>query len=153
MILIVAPHNDAHALCVAQDLEGLGKAFRVVDSSQLSQGGRLEFRAGRQGHSMWTCVDGKPVDLKDVETVWHRRRFLPPPPELADENDRNYFRREWTEMISGLFSTLDARFVNDPLRQEAAVKPLQLRLAHQLGLRIPDTLITIPGFTVSLVHP
>jgi glutathione synthase/RimK-type ligase-like ATP-grasp enzyme len=45
-------------------------------------------------------------------------------------------------MISGLFSTLDAWFVNDPIRQEAAVKPLQLRLADQLGLRIPDTLIT-----------
>jgi hypothetical protein len=142
MILIIAPHNDAHALCVAQDLDAMGKPFRIVDARRLTQEGRLEFRAGRRSDSTWTCVDGKPVPLRDVETVWHRRRFLPPPPELADENDRNYFRREWTETISGLFSSLDAWFVNDPIRQEAAVKPLQLRAAERLGLRIPDTLIT-----------
>ena len=46
-------------------------------------------------------------------------------------------------MISGVFASLDhAWFVNDPDRQQAAVKPLQLRLAEQIGLRIPDTLIT-----------
>jgi glutathione synthase/RimK-type ligase-like ATP-grasp enzyme len=57
--------------------------------------------------------------------------------------DQQYFQREWTEMISGVFASLDhAWFVNDPDRQNTAVKPLQLRLAEQLGLRIPDTLIT-----------
>jgi glutathione synthase/RimK-type ligase-like ATP-grasp enzyme len=142
MILIIAPPQDPHALCVAQDLARMGEPFRLVDSSRLSQGARLEFSAGQRSGSTWTCVDGEPVPLERVRTVWHRRRFLPAPPDLADESDRNHFRREWTEMISGLLATLEARFVNDPMRQEAAVKPLQLRVAERLGLRIPDTLIT-----------
>ena len=141
MILIVAPRMDSHAQCVAQDLERKGKAFRFVDSLQLNDAGRLEFRAGRRSGSAWTCADGQPVDLDAVETVWHRRRYLPTL-ETSNQNDVQYFRREWTEMIGGVFATLDAWFVNDPGRQEAAVKPLQLRLAEKIGLRVPDTLIT-----------
>ncbi len=143
MILIVAPRDDAHARCVAQDLEKRGKAFRFVDSSRLARDGRLEFRAGQHSGSTWTCVDGQPIALDTVDTVWHRRRFLPPVAAGLPISDQQYFQREWTEMISGVFASLDcAWFVNDPDRQNAAVKPLQLRLAEKLHLRIPDTLIT-----------
>jgi hypothetical protein len=143
MILIVSPRTDVHALCVAQDLEKMGKPFRFVDSSRLTSEGRLQFRAGRHSGSTWTCTDGQPVALEEVDTVWHRRRFLPPVAARLPVSDRQYFEREWTEMIAGVFASLDgAWFVNDPARHTAAVKPLQLRLAEQLGLRIPDTLIT-----------
>lgn len=143
MILIVAPQDDAHALCVAQDLERMGRPFRFVDSSQLTGAGRLRFRAGQASESTWTSVDGEPVRLDAVETIWHRRRYLPPAGARLTPLDQQYFQREWTEMIAGVFASLDrAWFVNDPDRQGAAVKPLQLRLAERLGLRIPDTLIT-----------
>jgi hypothetical protein len=143
MILIVAPRDDVHALCVAQDLEKMGQPFRLVDSSRLATEGRIQFRAGQHSGSTWTCIDGQPIALDTVDTVWYRRRFLPPVPGRHEINDQQYFQREWTEMISGVFASLDdAWFVNDPDRQTAAVKPLQLRLAEKLGLRIPDTLIT-----------
>ena len=143
MILIVAPREDVHAVCVAQDLEKMGKPFRFVDSARLTDEGRLEFRAGRRHGSTWTCVDGEPIELERVRTVWHRRRLLPPVSARCGINDQQYFHREWTEMFSGMFSSLnDPWFVNIPERQSAAVKPLQLRLAQQLGLRVPDTLIT-----------
>jgi glutathione synthase/RimK-type ligase-like ATP-grasp enzyme len=73
----------------------------------------------------------------------HRRRYLPQVAGHYSNADQQYLQREWTEMISGVFASMDhAWFVNDPQRQNSAVKPLQLRLAEQLGLRIPDTLIT-----------
>lgn len=143
MILIVAPRDDAHALCVAQDLEKMGRPFQFVDSSELTQEGRLQFRAGQQSGSTWVCVDGHPVALETVDTVWHRRRYLPAVADRLPISDQAYFQREWTEMISGVFASLsDAWFVNNPDRQQAAAKPLQLRIAEQIGLRIPDTLIT-----------
>jgi hypothetical protein len=143
MILIVAPREDVHAVCVAQDLEKMGKPFRFVDSMRLTSEGRLEFRAGRGQGSTWTCIDGQPIELERVRTVWHRRRFLPPIAARCAVGDRQYFQREWTEMFSGTFASLDDTwFVNVPDRQSAAVKPLQLRLAQQVGLRVPDTLIT-----------
>jgi hypothetical protein len=128
---------------VAQDLEKMGRPFRFVDSSRLAGEGRLQFSAGRHSGSTWTCIDGEPIALDTVETVWHRRRYLPSVAGRHSISDQEYFQREWTEMISGVFASLDdAWFVNDPDRQKAAVKPLQLRLAERLGLRIPDTLIT-----------
>jgi hypothetical protein len=143
MILIVAPREDVHAVCVAQDLEKLGKPFRFADSTRLTNEGRLEFRAGRRHGSTWTCIDGQPIELESVRTVWHRRRFLPSVAAGCTMSDQQYFQREWTEMFSSTFSSLhDTWFVNVPDRQSAAVKPLQLRLAQQLGLRVPDTLIT-----------
>lgn len=142
MILIVAPPDDLHALCVAQDLKAMGKRFQIADPSQLSNTGGLEFRAGQQSRSTWTGVDGNPIALEKVKTVWHRRRFFPTLQEIPDLNDQAFIKREWSELFSGIFSTMDAFFVNEPARQELAVKPLQLRMAEQLGLRIPDTLIT-----------
>jgi hypothetical protein len=143
MILIVAPRQDVHAACVAQDLEKMGRQFSFVDSSRLTTDGRIQFRAGRDGGSTWTSTDGQHVELETVRTVWHRRRFLPPIASRHPVRDQRYFQREWTDMLSGMFASLDdAWFVNDPGRMDAAVKPLQLRLAQQLGLRIPDTLIT-----------
>lgn len=143
MILIVAPPDDVHAVCVAQDLEKMGKPFRLIDSAQLSSDGRLQFRAGQHSGSTWTGIDGEPIAMETVDTVWHRRRFLPPVAARLPIGDQQYFQREWTELISGVFASLDdAWFVNDPESQTAAVKPLQLRLAQKIGLRIPDTIIT-----------
>lgn len=143
MILIVAPRDDVHARCVAQDLEKMSRPFSFVDSSRLSIEERVQFRAGRQKSSTWTCLDGQPIDLETVDTVWHRRRYLPTASAGSSSHDRQYFQREWTELLAGMFGSLDQPwFVNDPDRQQAALKPLQLRLAEQIGLRIPDTLIT-----------
>jgi hypothetical protein len=138
MILIVAPRGDLHARCVAQDLERMGRPFRVVDSSSLTTSGRLTFTVGG---GTWTCTEGEPVPLESVRTVWHRRRPPPRPAELAASAEE-LVGREWTELIGGALSSMDAFFVNDPRRQEAAVKPLQLRRAHEVGLRVPDTLVT-----------
>ena len=62
---------------MAQDLEKMGRPFRFVDSSRLASEGRLQFRAGQHSGSTWTCVDGQPIALEAVDTVWHRRRYLP----------------------------------------------------------------------------
>jgi hypothetical protein len=121
----------------------MNRPFGFVDSSRLSTAERVQFRAGRQKGSTWTCPDGEAIDLEAVETVWHRRRYLPPASAAYGANDRQYFQREWTELLAGMFGSLDQPWlVNDPDRQQAALKPLQLRLAEQIGLRIPDTLIT-----------
>jgi hypothetical protein len=68
---------------------------------------------GASGNT-WTDLDGQPVDLDQVQTVWHRRRFHPEPPARASELDRLYYRREWNEMLTGVLASMGAWFVNDP---------------------------------------
>ncbi|MBA2305104.1 MAG: alpha-L-glutamate ligase [Acidobacteria bacterium] len=50
---------------------------------------------------------------------------------------------EWNEAINGLWQLLDARWMNDPTRDDAASrKARQLRVAAEVGLKVPRTLIT-----------
>lgn len=61
---------------------------------------------------------------------------------MHDPDDRHFCRQEWATTIDGLMLNLNARFVNPVLAEFAAVKPHQLLVAAQAGMRIPDTLIT-----------
>ncbi len=144
MILIISPADDMHTRCVAQDLTANHVPYRIVDARQLIDDARLWITAGQSAPSAsrWTDVDGRVVDLASVTTVWHRRRFLPVPAGLPDPDQEQFVRREWGEATGGALSSLDAWLVNDPFRELAASKPLQLRLAESVGLRVPATLIT-----------
>ena len=93
---------------------------------------------------MPVVADGVRRDLTAVRAVWWRR---PQPLELdaaiTDPDDRSFAYGECHAAISGLWPCLDARWMNDPDRDErAARKAWQLKVAAGLGLRIPRTLIT-----------
>lgn len=86
---------------------------------------------------------GRVVAADEISTVWYRR---PVPPVLPPDLDPD--RAQWSsieahEALQGFLRTLDARWVNDPVDEAAAVsKPEQLRRARQYGLTVPETLIT-----------
>lgn len=144
MILIVAPTNDLHARCVAQHLTAANHSFHFVDSSRAAFVGGSQFRAGPpSGTSVrWLTESGVSLDLSEIRTVWYRRRYLPERIQNLSREDAAFVRQEWLEYFAGLFASVDARFVNDPSRHEEAVKPLQLKIASLVGLRVPHTLIT-----------
>ena len=81
--------------------------------------------------------------MDEVRTVWHRR---PDYGQIAsgvrDPDIRHFCREEWASSFDGLLLNLEGRFVNPLLAEFAAVKPRQLRVAAEAGLRTPDTLIT-----------
>jgi glutathione synthase/RimK-type ligase-like ATP-grasp enzyme len=94
---------------------------------------RLELRRG----------DDPPLDLGAVRTVWWRRPQAANPAMIADPAVHTFALQEWQEAINGVWQLLDARWVNDPVRDEvAARKALQLRVATQVGLQVPRTLVT-----------
>ena len=76
--------------------------------------------------------------------MWWRR----PQPFVLDEaitdaHDRGFARGECAAMVAGLWQCLDAEWVNDPDRDEAASRKMwQLRVASELGLRVPRTCMT-----------
>ena len=87
---------------------------------------------------------GRPLRLDDVQAVWWRR----PLPfvlhdDLRGETRRIFAWREAREAFAGMWQSLEVRWVNHPVRDEAAThKPWQLTLAERLGLRVPRTCIT-----------
>ena len=62
---------------------------------------------------------------------------------VTDRTQRRFAVSEATTAWQGLYHSLDAFWVNDPVRDAAAHhKPWQLAVAQNVGLTIPETLMT-----------
>ena len=90
-------------------------------------------------------IDGAAArSLGEARSVWWRR----PLPfrlhdDMGDDEDRAFAYGECHAAVTGLWSCLDARWVNDPDRDQiASRKMLQLKVATALGLRVPRTCMT-----------
>jgi hypothetical protein len=143
VILIISRADDPHSLCVVDALMKMGQPASIIDTARLALGTKLAFGAGRHCNRSWTSAAGEMVPMQDVRSVWHRRSYRPIMPDpVRDDRDRRFGTREWLDSFFGLIFATGAHIVNDPNRELAAVKPLQLSVAQEVGLRVPDTLIT-----------
>jgi MvdC family ATP-grasp ribosomal peptide maturase len=84
------------------------------------------------------------VAATEVRAVWARRFW---PPQLAPDLDPNFHAMCTRESMAAVEGFLDGfhsvRWVNEPGRdREAENKLLQLRLAGEVGLLVPRTLVT-----------
>lgn len=141
MILIVSHLADEHAKAVIRVLESRNANVLLFDTSQFPKNLKVNI-------SHETGSPGKYLvntnDFSSVNAVWWRR---PQSFRLEDDiqvaEDRNFAFGECQAAISGLYSCLDANWINNPERDEiAARKVFQLKIAAGLGFKIPKTLIT-----------
>ncbi len=149
MIGIVASASDVHAAGVAAELARLGDDPVGLDTAHVPTAVRLTSRhsPGAPWSATWvedTTGVPREVDLTALRAVWWRR----PQPhvlhtELAAEVDRRFAYQEVDAAVRGLWACTDAIWVNDPDRDAAGSRKLhQLKVAAQLGLRIPRTCVT-----------
>lgn len=145
MILLVSHHEDDHAHAVLAELAALGAEAALFDTATFPQQAALalSYRPDERPAFEVRCADGARLDLRAVSAAWWRRPrpFVLDPSIPDDEVEWTY--TECFEAVSGLWASLDAFWVNDPHRDQAAShKPYQLRVASDAGLPIPRTLIT-----------
>lgn len=142
MIGIVSHGDDAHAAFVRRELEVLGADHVVIDTGAFPREVAL---TTSQVADRWRGSWGADLpDLGALSVMWWRR---PRPFGLDDAvthpEDRRFAVGECAALVSGLWACLDATWVNDPDRDEQASRKMwQLRLAADLGLRVPRTLMT-----------
>jgi glutathione synthase/RimK-type ligase-like ATP-grasp enzyme len=147
MIIIGAKDNDPHAVAV---VHALGSHHReevfIFDTSTFPRVVDLTSTIdGTSDRHLLTTHEGRRIPLHEVKSFWWRRpqaMFVHPGIENAEARNFTY-----QECVSGIYGALaccgDALWVNDIQRDVAAeYKPLQLKVAAELGLRIPRTLIT-----------
>lgn len=145
MIAVVSYPDDPHAQAVMSHLRDAGAPAVLLDLADLPEratltmgyenGGRPRLEYRREGEPT--------LDLHCVRTVWWRRPRVPEPASITDPEALLFAANEWQEAINGLWQLLDARWVNHPIRDEvAARKALQLRVAAEVGLTVPRTLVT-----------
>ena len=148
MILILAPPDDAHARRVAQEIHRLGDEAVILDTRAAGCALRASLRLGND--DVRIGVRATPTaprrDLEAAAAIWTRRPGRPSvPATVLDADQRRFVSREWHNVIDGMTAAIGlSTHVMSPIEAQraAAVKPYQLAVARNVGLRIPDTLVT-----------
>jgi len=101
------------------------------------------YGGGKAGPLRLTC-QGEDLDLRTVTAVWYRRVAIGQRiPATMDPRLRRPAIDESHAAVYGLITSLDAFHLDQVQRvRRAESKQLQLKIAHEVGLRIPRTLIT-----------
>ncbi len=147
-ILIPTFLRDIHATAVAMVLRRRGHDVVVWHGADFPTRQHGSITLSAAGELRWELT-GPDLELPGgpFDVVWNRRPSMPVlPPDLPiPEEDRYVAQRECAAFDRALWRLVDpgAFWVNTVEgRARANVKPLQLREAAAVGLRIPPTLIS-----------
>ena len=144
MIVVVSSTSDEHAQAVLDQLHASSSDVFLLDLSAFPQEMAIAFAYGSKGEDLRLRQSGREIPLADCRAVWWRRpgSFLPDP-TIRRQAHTDFIYSECTEAFAGLWHLLDASWMNHPKRDEvAARKVFQLKVAREVGLEIPLTLVT-----------
>jgi glutathione synthase/RimK-type ligase-like ATP-grasp enzyme len=144
MIVVISYPEDPHATRVIGLLEEGQHEVLLLTLSDLPTRATLTIDyADPVAPALEYRLDGRSIDLGAVGSVWWRRPQVPDPSSVTDFDARMFTANEWNEALNGLWQLIDAPWMNPPHRDEVAGrKAHQLRVASDVGLRVPRTLIT-----------
>jgi ribosomal protein S6-L-glutamate ligase RimK-like protein len=145
VIVVVSYPDDPHAERVIGLLRQRGEDVLLLNVADLPHKATLTIGHGGCCQSLleYRLGDGPPVDLSSAKSVWWRRPQVANVSGVSDHNAQVFAAGEWHEAVAGVWQLMPARWVNPPAADEVAShKAYQLRVAAELGLRIPRTLMT-----------
>jgi hypothetical protein len=144
-VLIISSLADVHARAVIAALGERGTRVELLDLADYPRKLTLTlgFRDGKRRFQLRRPGEGE-LGLETVRAVWWRRpgAFVLPD-TVRDPAHRRLAISEANTAFQGAFEAMDALWINPPARDAAAShKPYQLAVAQDLGLEIPQTLMT-----------
>lgn len=140
-IVATTTPDDIHAAAVACVLAYRGHDFVPLYASDLPLAGTAAMTVGAARPSV--MLGDTPID--DATSVWLRRPTRPVLPDDMHPHDRPVAERELDAFVRGLYDVLAPRalWVNPIDHHRGANSKLrQLALAREVGLAIPETLVT-----------
>ncbi|HEX8704415.1 MAG TPA: MvdD family ATP-grasp ribosomal peptide maturase [Myxococcaceae bacterium] len=141
-ILIVTHSNDNHApRAVARALEARGEQTYRFDTDRFPT--EIQLTLDEAGSGRLSGPEGV-LELEDISAVWYRRGAVGADiPRQMDPQLRQPAVEESRRVVFGMLAALGV-FQLDAIEQvrRAEHKPLQLKLARELGLDVPRTLMT-----------
>ncbi len=147
VVLILSAPNDLHAIAVARELQGLALAQPyIVDTSRWPGTGSVQLWLGAERDETVLCLPGVDSQLRPPQIAgiwWRRPAGFGVPNGVTDPQVQEWIRQEANHFFRGLLHVLEARLMNVPENDaRASWKPYQLRVASEVGLSIPRTLMT-----------
>ncbi|MGO4630478.1 MvdC/MvdD family ATP grasp protein [Streptomyces sp. 2RAF24] len=142
-VLVVTYALDPTADYVLSELNDRRVPFWRTDLADFPTRSRLHARLGPSGRWQGSMHDEiRGVDLSQLRAVWWRK---PTPFEFAatmGQSEQRFARSQAKHAWTVLTSLPDVLWVNRPERNADCTKPVQLAVAVESGLHVPDTLIT-----------
>lgn len=145
MIVVISHPGDPHATRVLDLLRGKGCDPLLLDISDLPARATLtlDYSSGKERRLEYRIEGRGAFHLQHAKAVWWRRPQAPVLSGVSDPDVHAFTHNEWQEALNGLWQLIDAPWMNPPARDEVAGrKALQLRVAAEMGLKTPRTLIT-----------
>ena len=145
MILIVTNKEDIHPTPVIEHLERMGVPFfRLNTESLLSDYDFGWICDSVEGDDFWirNIHTGLEAYGHDINSVWERRPLVPAELRFSNRNEVNAHNlKEAHGFLSYLLYYLGDRFSlgHHLYDRSSSSKMLQLKIARDLGMRIPDT--------------
>jgi glutathione synthase/RimK-type ligase-like ATP-grasp enzyme len=148
-IAICSIAGDMHALAIHEALRAAGDvSTHLVETDRLS--GMPTFTWWGAPDEEAPCIlpsgSGTPLAVGDLDLVWWRRIEFPQhlPPHLTDPAHRDLVYNDCNAALLGMLLTeFGGAWISHPTATRvAANKLVQLRAAHRVGLRVPQTLIS-----------
>lgn len=129
--------------------------INATDIARAHETGGAAYSINNRGVSVRLILDGEDVDLSDVKVVWFRRwaysadvsvpQLFAEPAYRSDSNvffASNHLFKELQGVTKFLLSTLSSsKWLGDP-KNSAPSKLVVLKMAREVGLDVPDTLVT-----------
>jgi len=150
MLLIITNSKDETADFLQAKLDARRLPLLRLDTDTFPLRPSLTIRSHREEQSAFLVDGEKAIDLRDIRAVWWRRpqdygaracdRIV-----SADAKDfaAKQIKDSLDNLVSMLSSSIDVLWVNHPEKNmRANAKLAQLRAAAELGLDVPDTILS-----------
>jgi hypothetical protein len=145
MIVVLTEPGDACGERIAATLSRRGLPNVLLGTASLPRSTSLSLSLQGDG-VVAALVDGdRRIDFAEVGAIMCRRPRTPVPhPQLTDPTIRRFVAEECAAALSDLWLMVDCLWVPGPpsVLHVSQYKALGLRVARQLGLEIPRTLVT-----------
>jgi ATP-grasp ribosomal peptide maturase len=145
VLVLTAPDDDTAAR-VCEELERCARAYVRLDLGDFPESVSFTMTGPHLGWDGHLSDGHRVLPLSQVTAVYYRRPSSFRVPARMSPSQRRFATAEARHGWAGLLSCLRVPFVNDPSRiADAELKPAQLRVAAEVGFRVPRTVITSVG--------
>ncbi len=144
---IVTLEGDIHAYLVQQAMENMfGIQVAIVAADRIPAAGAVAWHNDDPTATRLPTEDGGTVDVSWLRLVWWRRCHGRPevPDHVTDRAMRQLVVKDSRAATRGAFlAAFNGTWLSDPYATERAQnKLLQLRIAQEVGLTVPRTLVS-----------
>ncbi|NWF93702.1 MAG: hypothetical protein HXY46_12350 [Syntrophaceae bacterium] len=142
-ILIITQEVDPHADLMVVELRRRGVSCLRWHTASFPLESCLTLRVNDERVEALLRINGREIDIREIRSVWYRRPEPFQLPSALSADEKSFAEREVKSSFSGFMQITDWFWVNHPDRiRVGASKILQLKVAREVGLPIPRTLIT-----------